>query len=107
MIYYVYTLNKGKACSKSCFHSLLDRSKDERQLQAFTVRLDDPNASDTTPATLEDPAGLRNYLPCVGLDVPCDPHRCARGPAVPARRNALLRCRHRALCLDARERNNL
>src|ERR1700692_3783921 len=60
-----------------------------------------------TPSSLEDSAGVRNYLFCVGLDLPCNSRGSARGSATGVCLHAFLCCWRHALRLDATEGNAL
>ena len=52
---------------------------------------------------MEDLAGVRHYLFCVGLDLPGHPRRSARGSPTPSRQHAFFHGWNRALCVDAPE----
>ena len=53
---------------------------------------------------MANPAGVRDYLFCLGINLPRDPRRRARIAALAIRRHAVLCGRGDPLCLDASQR---
>src|SRR5271166_1474511 len=69
-----------------------------------TARQDSTDERDRATPSMEDSVSIRDHLFRLGLDIFGNSGRRARGAAVPAGWNAILRRWNRALCLDARER---
>src|SRR5271165_7144213 len=65
------------------------------------------HGSDIQASGMANTARLRHHLFRLGIDLPRHPRGRARGATVSPRGNALLRRRHRPLCMDAGARHSI